>query len=190
MGLSTRPEPGRPSITAPQAAKILRRDARTIRRMIKDGDLAGYVHTGQNQSRWYVYRDQIPILANPAAPGSAPAADTQAPYSDLQDEVASLRADVASLSETNQLLLAAQALILTAVDHYQEASEEVAGVAQDQLHLAERYHTATGHFRSSADTFANALRNYRDIIAELIAPANISGITGAPGTDPASDSDR
>ena len=95
MGLHSSPSPpGRPTVSARQAGKLLRRDQRTVKRMIEDGQLEGGYQLINERTRWFVYADQITHREQPP-----PAA---AGYEQLADDVAALRAEVAERARQPQ----------------------------------------------------------------------------------------
>lgn len=180
MAPQTRPEPGRPIVTARQAAALLRRDVRTVRRMIQDGELEGGAQQRDKQQRWFVYLDQLDTRgARPAAAAGA----TAAQLDELQAEVADLRAQVVSSNETSRLLLAAHATILAAVEEYRAGGEEIQTIcdgyrsaADAYRQTSEGYRRASGNFQASSDRLSEALTQYRDIVAQVTTPGNLSGL--------------
>src|SRR6185312_14335452 len=105
MDLHSSPSPGRPTVSARQAGKLLRRDQRTVQRMIEDGELEGGCQLINERTRWFVYADQITHREQPppAAGGYPQVAEDVAA---LRAEVAAARATAAAVQETNRLLLA------------------------------------------------------------------------------------
>lgn len=175
MDLHSSPSPpDRPTVSARQAGKLLRRDQRTVKRMIEEGQLEGGCQLINERRRWFVYTDQI------TQGGQPPAA---AEYEQLADAVAALRAEVAAarataatVQETNRLLLANQAIMLNALNDYRQASDDTAAIADDYRALTERHRSIADRYRSSADSFAQALGNYRDIVGQVVTPDDLSSL--------------
>lgn len=174
----SRPQPGRPTISTRQAAKLLRRDPRTVRRMIRDGELEGGCQVLNERTRWFVYSDQI---AAPTRPGRPP---TPTPYAseveDLRAAVARATAEKLATQETNRLLLASQDLLMDALGQYQQATEEAVAIANEYRELSGRHHDAAERFRDSADKFATVIGNYRDIIGQHTTPDDLSSLGSGP----------
>jgi hypothetical protein len=68
MAMASRPSRNRPVTGVPEAARILGRDVRTVRRMIEAGELEGGAARGHQRRQWFVYSDQLPPFAGPAPP--------------------------------------------------------------------------------------------------------------------------
>lgn len=157
------PEPGRPWVSARRAAHLLRRDPRTVRKMVRDREIDG----GQQVAGgWFVYTDQPPFVT-PSAPN-------------LADENARLRARAEAAEEANRGLLTAQAALLGALDDYQRGAEslrQALDVEQERSHL---YHQAAESYRRSADSFATAVNAFRDLSATTAIPDDLSGMTFPP----------
>lgn len=175
MSLDSSPSPpGRPTVSARQAGKLLRRDQRTVKRMIEEGQLEGGCQLINERTRWFVYADQITQHEQPpAATGHQELADA---VEALRAEVAAARATAATVQETNRVLLANQAIMLSALNEYREASDSTAAIADDYHALTERHRSIAARYRSSADKFAQALGNYRDIVGQLLAPDDLSSL--------------
>jgi hypothetical protein len=183
MGLHSPPTPGRPAISARQAARLLRRDARTVQRMIRDGEIEGGHYPTNQRQRWFVYSDQLSPPPRPTTTDHAAYRQLADDVEALRSEVAAARAEAATAQETSRLLLASQGILLSALDDYRQGSEEVAAVADDYRHLIDRHHTAAAHYRGSADQFAKVLGNYRDIIGQAVTPGDLSSLS-EEGTRP------
>lgn len=173
MNLDSSPSPpDRPTISARHAGKLLRRDQRTVQRMIEKGDLEGGCQLINERRRWFVYSDQIGHREqSPAHPRDLTDAVAQ-----LRTELAAARAREAAAQETNRLLLANQALMLNALNEYRQASDETAAIADEYRALTERHNASSAHYRQSADNFAQALANYRDIIGQALTPDDLRSI--------------
>ncbi|GAT07678.1 hypothetical protein H7I77_09990 [Mycolicibacterium novocastrense] len=161
MAIESHPQADRHVISARQAARILRRDVRTIRRMIESGALQGGATAGPKQKRWYVYVDQLPPASSeqptPSATGS--------------DEVADLKAQIVTLQETNRLLSASHALTLAAMEDY-KAGAEGFRIA------AEGYRQAALKYQSAAEGFHGALEHQRDALAQFTTPGHLGDTAG------------
>ena len=174
MDLHSSPSPGRPTISARQAGRLLRRDQRTVQRMIEEGQLEGGCQLINERRRWFVYSDQLGQREQTPAP---------ADYQHLADamealraEVADARASAANVQETNRLLLANQAIMLNALNEYRQASDDTAAIADDYRALSERHSVIAARYRRSADSFAQALGNYRDIVGQTLTPDDLSAL--------------
>jgi hypothetical protein len=99
----------------------------------------------------------------------------------LRAEVAPARASAASAQETNRLLLANQAIMLNALNDYRQASDDTAAIADDYRALTERHSVIAARYRKSADSFAQALGNYRDLVGQSLTPDDLSALDD---TDP------
>jgi hypothetical protein len=178
MGLHSSPSPGRPTVSARQAGKLLRRDQRTVQRMIEEDQLEGGCHVINERRRWFVYSDRsLRPEQSPTPAGYQQLADSLAA---LQAEVAAARATAASVQETNRLLLANQAILLNALNEYRQASDDTAALADDYRALTERQSSIAARYRSSADSFAQALGNYRDIVSQGLTPDDLSSLDDGP----------
>jgi len=176
--LSSRPQPGRPTISTRQAAKLLRRDARTVRRMIRDGELEGGCQILNERTRWFVYSDQITAPTRPS--GRQQSAADASELEELRAAVARATAETLATQETNRLLLASQGLLVTALGQYQRATEEAVAIANEYRELSGRHNDAAERFRDSADKFATVIGNYRDIIGQYTTPDDLSSLGSGP----------
>lgn len=181
MGFDTRPQPGRPKISAPDAARLLQRDVRTIRRMIEDGELAGGATVGGKQRRWWVYVDQLPrSIENPtSSPSRAFDYEAERTVAELRGENLGLRMQLNTATEANQLLLAAQANVLDIVDQYRRAAAEAIGAtdgyrqaADGYRDAAEQYHRATAGFEATTDQLLTVVDKYREALWQYTTPGH------------------
>jgi hypothetical protein len=136
-GVETAPQG--PVVPLQEAAAALNKDPRTVIRAIMDREIRGGAMPRRERLRWYVYADELPTAAPPAAP--APVADTV-----VQD----LRAQVVSLSEANRLLIAAQQELLDADRATNDAAEKYRAVARSYLDALAQFMTP-GHLGDLAD---------------------------------------
>lgn len=184
----------RPRTPAPQAAKALGLDVRTVRRMIGSGELEGGSIAKPQRKQWFVYSDQLPGHSAPAAPESPePAAVVAA----LRAENADLHARAVSAEEGERLLLAghqqlrdamretqailaamisAQAHVDRGVEGYRAAAEGFQRAADEfrqgsaqYLGAVQRAHAAMNHFSDAADS-------YTDTISQYITPGHAGGL--------------
>lgn len=192
MAIETRLQKGRPAMSAREAARILRRDVRTVRRMIEDGEIDGGAQPGQKYRRWYVYIDQLPSAAPPRR-GRAPASPTKHTVAEvntlraqkdrLQADNTELRARLMSAEETNRLLLASQATLREAVTDYQSSVAEILAGIDGYRQAADGYRDSAEHFHRGATTLqaTNAklntlLDHYSDALLQYTAPAHPGGL--------------
>ena len=182
MAIESRPEDGRAVISAREAARILRRDVRTVRRMIQDGDLEGGATAGAKQRRWFVYLDQLPTHAPaPATHGSddIESAAAAATIAAQRAENLELRVQLGSAQETARLLIASQAGILEAVEQYRVSVAEIVSAADGYRVAADGYQQSADHFRraaagfqSTADNLVGVLARYRDALSQFTTPGH------------------
>lgn len=157
------PEPGRPWVSARRAAQLLRRDPRTVRNMVREGELDG----GQQVAgTWFVYTDQPPFAA-PSVPS-------------LADENAQLRARAEAAEEANRGLLIGQAALLDALADYQRGTESLRHALDAEKERSQLYHQAAESYRRSADSLTEAVSAFRDISARNAIPDDLSNMTSPP----------
>lgn len=161
------PEQGRPWVSARRAAQLLRRDPRTVRNMVRDGDLDG---GKQVAGTWFVYTDQPPFAA-PTAPS-------------LADENARLRARAEAAEEANRGLLVGQAALLDALADYQRGTESLRQALDAEQERSQLYHQAAESYRRSADSLTAAVSAFRDISARNAIPDDLSIMAPSPTTAP------
>ena len=131
--------PQGPVVSLQEAAARLNKDPRTVIRAITAGEIRGGAMPRPERLRWYVYADELPVTAAPAA--QPPAADAV---------VEDLRAQVVSLSEANRLLIAAQQELLDADRATNDAAEKYRAVARSYLDALAQFMTP-GHLGDLAD---------------------------------------
>lgn len=168
----------RPFIDSVQAAKLLRCDPRTVRKMVVEGDLAGEKCPSVNDLRieWRIYADQPLITeaqATAAAAVSTPPESTSPPSMDpdvATPEVAELRAELAVLRAEKTkyvdtiaglraaLDAAVQSAVLEAEAHADYAAKRVESLRQLQV-----------AFRGSDMTLSNFVQP--DFVGESAAVA-------------------
>lgn len=162
MELETQPQPGRPTISANEAGRRLRRDRRTIQKMIASGDLEGGERPGK-QRRWYVYEDQ---LTSATTPRSSPPYE-QPGDTDLQQEIDRLRAELVSANETTRLLRAANAEIL-------HAAESQRAVTKRLIDVNEEFRQAIIESEHSRDHLWKVISFYGTALGQYTTPGTLA----------------
>ena len=186
---STSAEPGRPTVPLAQAAKILGKDWRTVKKLVEDGKLEGGSALVAKKRNYYVYADQLGrVDQGQATGGDRQLLDTidalqrelersRASEATARDAEARAQAAANSAQETNRLLQANQAILLNAVRDFREASDDTAGLVDDYRAITDRHWAITGKYRSSASNFAQAADNFQDILGRLFTPDDVSALT-------------
>ncbi|WP_084269123.1 hypothetical protein [Mycobacterium avium] len=189
MAIESRPQLGRAVVSAREAARMMRRDVRTVRRMIQDGELEGGAHVGPKQRRWYVYLDQITSAPVPARVTSSARDHTDGGAS-LQEQVRVLRAEnddlraqVVATNEAARLLMAAHAMLLDAVEQHRVSAAAMAGAADGYRMAAEgyqvsaeRYRQAATGFETTSDRLMSVITQYRDALSQFTTPGNLGSL--------------
>jgi len=134
-------EPRGEVVPLKEAAARLGRDARTVIKAIKSGELRGGALPRPERLRWYVYADELPPVA-----GRPMQTQTPAGSGVIED----LRAQLVSLAEANRLLIAAQQDLLDAGQSGQDMAEQYRGVARRYLDALSQFMTP-GHLGDFAD---------------------------------------
>ena len=167
---------------------MMRRDVRTVRRMIQDGDLEGGAHLGPKQRRWYVYLDQLaPASVSgkdlPSGRDHADDASLGAEIRVLRAENDELRAQVVAANEAARLLMAAHATLLDAVERHRMSTAEMAGAADGYRMAAEGYQTSAERYRQAAtgfqttsDSLMGVIGQYRDALSQFTTPGNLGAL--------------
>lgn len=176
MALEARPQVGRPVISAREAARQLRLDPRTVQKRIEAGELAGGVHPGTKQRRWYVYADQVLTDAGELGRLRAEVAHLRADNADLQ-------AQLVASQETNRLLLASQAQMREALQNYQQSATEITSAASGFRDAADGYRTAAQGFERAASQLqtsnarlTDVLENYGDALSQHNMPGHLGAL--------------
>ncbi|GAB4902042.1 MULTISPECIES: helix-turn-helix domain-containing protein [Mycobacterium] len=189
MAIENRPQPGRAVVSAREAARMLRRDVRTVRRMIQAGDIEGGAHLGPKQRRWYVYLDQLTSTSGPArvlpvGGDHAGDASLDAELRVLRAENDDLRAQVVAANEAARLMMAAHAMLLEAVDQHRVSAVEMAGAADGYRMAAEgyqvsaeRYRQAATGFQATSERLMSVIAQYRDALSQFTTPGNLGSLT-------------
>ena len=165
------PAQGRPWVSSRRAAQLLRRDARTVRNMVREGDLEG----GRQQAgTWFVYTDQPPFATTKDAPNLA---DENAR---LVDENAHLRARAEAAEEANRVLLTTQATLLGALADYQQGTDSVSKALEAERERSDLYYQAAQSYRRSSDSLTAVVSAFRDLSAANSIPDDLSGMINPP----------
>lgn len=126
-GVPTEPDPTRPYMSLGAAAKRRGMDRRTLMRaLVKAGQASplGWVSSGPDNLRWYIYEDAIVSRGESSAPAAreVPASEeTQRRLAQLEAENADLRARLNNASASNLLLLAAHEDLTSATEKFKQA---------------------------------------------------------------------
>lgn len=184
MTIETSPEPGRPVMTAREAARVLRKDHRTVQRMIQDGELDGGADPSGQRRRWYVYTDQIGPsgLISPQPNAGAAAPDLLTENEHLREENTELRARLLSSEEANRLLLASQATMREALTDYQSSVDELLAGTTGFREAAGHFQNAAAGLQASNSKLNAIIGNYSDALHQQMIP-------GHPGSLMTGDSD-
>ncbi len=197
MVMGSRPQRGRPVTGVPEAARILGRDVRTVRRMVESGQLEGGAVPGPQRRQWFVYTDQLESPA-PAA-NAATAKSEHAELAALRAENADLRARVVAAEEGERLLLAGHATLREAlresqstlagmlaartsmergVEGYRAAADGYRAAAEEFREGAEGYLAVVGRTQASIGMLQSVLEQYSDTISQYVTPGHPGGLEG------------
>ena len=192
MMMGSRPQRGRPVTGVPEAARILGRDVRTVRRMIESGQLEGGAAPGRQRRQWFVYTDQLATFT-PASRGAGDRAEHDE-LAGLRAQNADLRARAVAAEEGERLLLAGHATLREAVkqsqstiaamlaarestdrgaEGYRAAADGYRAAAQDYRDGADRYLQVVGQAQATIGMLQSVLEQYSDTIAQHITPGHI-----------------
>lgn len=177
----TSPDPGRPVMTAREAGRVLRKDPRTIRRMIESGELAGGAEPGAQRRRWFVYADQVD--SRPGKTHTAPAPSTRA-SDDLQREtIDDLRGRLAKSEETVRLLLATQATMREALADYQRSVDDLLSGTTAFRDAASHFQNASANLHASNTKLNDVVNAYSDALTQHSIPDNASTLLNDQADD-------
>ena len=144
MVMGSRPQHGRPVTGVSQAARMLGRDVRTVRRMIESGELEGGASLVRERRQWFVYTDQPLFQAPPHRPV---ARSEHGELAALRAENADLRARAMAAEEGERLLLAGQATLRDALRESQSTLAAVMTANESMMRGAEGYQAAADGYR-------------------------------------------
>lgn len=175
------PQPGRPVMTAREAARLLRKDPRTIQRMIEAGELDGGAHQGPQRRRWFVYADQFNRPSTESTPASQTAVgDVAAERDRLLLENADLRAELISTQEAYRLVLASQATMHEALTDYQRSVDELLAGTTAFRDAAGHFQAAVSGLQSSNSKLNQVAGAYSDALHQGLIPGH-AGTLGNAG---------
>ena len=195
MAMAGSPRPGRPVTGVTEAARILRRDVRTVRRMIEAGELEGGATPGPQRRQWFVYTDQLPPFAAAATALASPPEHGE--LAALRAENADLRARTLAAEEGERLLLAGQAALRDALQHsqstiatmlaagasvergvdgYRAAADGYRNAAEEFRQGADEYRQVAGQAHATVDMLQRVLEQYSDTIAQHITPGHAGSL--------------
>jgi len=189
MGTSHPPHAGRPTISLAQAAKLLGKDWRTVKRMVEAGQLDGGSTLAGQRPTYYVYADQVASSSRASATSDSrqlletiaglerDLEQARAAEARARNDEAQARASAAAAEEVNRILRANQSILLNAVQDFQQASDGAAALIDDYRALTDRHWAVAGQYRDSANSFAKAASNYQDVLGQLLTPDDISALT-------------
>ncbi|KUI36246.1 hypothetical protein [Mycobacterium sp. GA-2829] len=143
-GVETTPEG--PVVSLREAAAVLGKDPRTLKRAITAGEIRGGASPRPERLRWYVYASELESGQPEAEPTPPPTSEVET----LRAEVEDLRAQVVSLTETNRLLIAAQQDVMDADRSYREAADKYRAASQKYLDALTQFMTP-GHLGDLAN---------------------------------------
>lgn len=188
------PQRGRATVSANKAAKLLRKDRRTVQAMIEVGDLVGGRYPGGKQNRWWVYLDQL-VETPPAGDHAALVARNAALVAEntqLKAQVAEthgLRArltaaeakiafqaeELASMRSSNIELNASMGALLAAAEKRREGHRQ----AQDAVNSAMA--SATSYEQAGAELY-KVISGLQNTLSPHLSPSNLADM-GFPDTD-------
>lgn len=178
MTMDTSPQRGRPVVTAREAGRVLRRDPRTIRRMIESGELAGGADSSGQRRQWFVYTDQIssPVAVGAALALPADHVDLRAENARLQLEVAALRARLTSTEDAYRLVLASQSTMREALSDYQESVDAMLAGTNGFRDAATQFHAAATGLQASNSKLTAIIDTYSDALHQTLIPGDAGSL--------------
>ncbi|MBY6388575.1 helix-turn-helix domain-containing protein [Rhodococcus erythropolis] len=177
----TSPEPGRPVMTAREAGRVLRKDPRTIRRMIESGELAGGAEHGAQRRRWFVYADQVDPHSGKSHSASAP--EVRATDDRLRADIDDLRGRLASSEETVRLLLASQSTMREALADYQRSVDDLLSGTTAFRDAAAHFQNAAANLHGSNTKLNAVVDSYSDALTQHNIPDNARTLLDHQGED-------
>lgn len=161
----------RPTLSVPKAAKLLRKDIRTVRRMVEDGRLQGRVVPGEKQNHWEIYADQEAFLGSPTSSPTDASSQVRR-IAALEAHVADLRAELVAKDETIRQLRIARDLEAAATADYRSAIEDMEAGGDALMEALEHFRRSSKTFRASADKRGDLAELHSDVIGQLTTPGH------------------
>ena len=179
MTIEVAPDPGRPVMTAREASRLLRKDPRTIKRMIENGELTGGAQPGAQRRQWYVYADQFTqTAAQTALPPPVTSCDVAVDRDRLLQENLELRAELISTREAYRLVLASQATTREALADYQRSVDEILAGANAFRDAATHFQSAVTGLQSSNSKLNEVAGAYSDALHQNLVPGHPGSLDG------------
>lgn len=165
------PDPRRPVLSASKAAKRLGvQSYRTVIARIKRSELPGGKFPGRE--RWWVYLD--------ALPADVPALDVESEHEAVLNR---LRGQLRVEQQRKAELLAAASVLSDASDGYRDAAALILEAIRDNQRVVDENQRvldkalrAAAGFQHSADQFRQVAGHYRNILAEMAVPDDLTHI--------------
>ena len=179
MGMEQRRQASRPTCSLQEAARILRVDARTVRRRIEDGDLEGGAEARAKRRRWYVYSDQPELAAPTRADAGTPEpsqAGQREKIAEQDAEINRLRGQLRVQQQRQDVLLAATSALSEASDSYRDAASLALEAVKDNQAALDKALRAAAGFQRSADQVRQAASHYRDVLSEMSVPDDLTNL--------------
>lgn len=169
-------EQDRPTLSVPKAAKFLRKDIRTVKRMIEDGRLQGRVVPGAKQKHWEIYADQEPFLKEHPTAAAAGSNSQIRRIAALEAQVADLRAELVAKDETIRQLRIARDVEASATADYRSALEDMEAGGDALMEALEHFRRSSKTFRAAADKRGDLADLHNDVIGQLTTPGHAGGL--------------
>ncbi|WP_255785859.1 hypothetical protein [Mycobacteroides abscessus] len=195
------PQRGRATVSANKAAKLLRKDRRTVQAMIEVGDLVGGIYPGGKQNRWWVYLDQLvetppsgdhaALVARNAALVAentqlkAQVAETHGLRTRLtaaEAKIAFQAEELASMRSSNIELNASVGALLAAAEKRREGhrqAQDAVNSATDAVNSAMA--SATSYEQAGAELY-KVISGLQNTLSPHLSPSNLADM-GFPDTD-------
>jgi regulator of replication initiation timing len=186
MTIEIRPEQGRSVMTAREAARYLRKDPRTVRRMIESGQLAGFTDNTGERRRWYVYTDQLgpggPIADHKSAgrQRTVGAPDLHVENVRLRQENSDLRAQLTSTEDAYRTVLAQQATMQEALANYQQSVDQLLAGTSSYREAAEQFQGAATSLQASNAKLTAVLGSYQSALHQQLIPDHLGELFADP----------
>ena len=163
-----------------EAARVLRRDHRSLINAIKAGTMRGGAIANPQRLRWYVYADELTKQARPEAAAAADSHDLRAEidglcaqYTDLRNHNEGLRAQTEDLRAQNSDLR-----------HQNEGvrNENVSLMEANRILIATQQNLLDAD-QASVDKYRDLARSYLDALAQFMTPGSVRDLAGGLGAD-------